>query len=79
MPNNPVCKEILPNIQSKPSLVQLEAITSCLIACCIVKETHPQLSATSFQVAVEGNEVSPQPPLLQTKQPQFPQLLLIRH
>ncbi|CAN0067086.1 unnamed protein product, partial [Bubo scandiacus] len=37
------------------------------------------LSATSFQVVVEGDEVSPQPPLLQTKQPQFPQPLLVRH
>jgi len=33
---------------------------------------------TSFQVAVESKKVSPQPPLLQTKQSQFPQLLLIR-
>ena len=39
------------------------------VACCLVKEAHPQLSATSFQTAVEGNEVSPQPPLLQTKHP----------
>ncbi|CAM9613151.1 unnamed protein product, partial [Bubo scandiacus] len=30
-PNNPFCKEILPNIQSKPSLAQLEAIPSCPI------------------------------------------------
>ena len=30
-----------------------------------------------FQVVVETDKVSPQPPLLQTKQPQFPQLLLI--
>ena len=48
---------MLPNIQSKPSLVQLEGITSCPVTCHLVKETHPQLSATSFQVAVEGDEV----------------------
>ena len=39
-PDNPFCKEMLPDIQSKPSLAQLEAITSCPIACYLVKETH---------------------------------------
>ncbi|KAK4825477.1 LOW QUALITY PROTEIN: hypothetical protein QYF61_027632 [Mycteria americana] len=42
------------------------------------EETDPHLSTTSFQVVVETNKVSPQPPFLQTKQPQFPQPLLIR-
>ncbi|KAK1202130.1 FUT8 fucosyltransferase, partial [Pygoscelis papua] len=42
------------------------------------EETNTHLATTPFQVVVESNEVSPQPPLLQTKQPQFPQPLLIR-
>ena len=33
---------------------------------------QPHLSTTSFQGVVENIEVSPQPPLQQTKQPQFP-------
>ena len=36
------------------------------------------LSAPSFQGVAEGQEVSPQPPLLHTKPPQFPQPLPIR-
>jgi len=35
-------------------------------------------SPTSFQVAVDSEKVSPQPPLLQAKQAQFPRLLLLR-
>ncbi|KAK4832796.1 hypothetical protein QYF61_025664 [Mycteria americana] len=62
MLDNPFSKEIVPNIQSKPPLVQLEAISSCPITCYLGEETDPHLSTTSFQA----------------KQPQFPQLLLIR-
>ena len=40
--------------------------------------TSREGDSTSFQVVVESKKVPPQPPLLQTKQPQFPQLLLIR-
>jgi len=36
------------------------------------------LTTTTFQGVVEGKKISPEPPLLQTKQSQFPQLLLIR-
>ncbi|KAF1462691.1 Leucine-rich repeat and calponin homology domain-containing protein 1, partial [Spheniscus demersus] len=43
-----------------------------------VKETDTHLASTSFQVVVEHNKVSPQPPFLQAKQSQFPQPLLIR-
>ena len=42
------------------------------------EETDNHLATTSFQVVVESDKISPQPPLLQTKQPQFPQPLLIR-
>ncbi|KAK4827727.1 LOW QUALITY PROTEIN: hypothetical protein QYF61_021155 [Mycteria americana] len=75
---NPFSEVKFPNIQSKPPLVQLEAISSRPITCYLGEETDPHLSTTSFQVVVESNKVSPQPPFLQAKQPQFPQLLLIR-
>ncbi|GAB0205879.1 hypothetical protein GRJ2_003053500 [Grus japonensis] len=71
-------EEIFPNIQSKPPLEQLEAIFCCPIACYLGEKTNTHLTTTSFQVVVESDKVSPQPPFLQAKQPQFPQLLLIR-
>ncbi|KAK4822886.1 hypothetical protein QYF61_021105 [Mycteria americana] len=78
MLDNPFSEEIFPNIQSKPPLAQLEAISSCPITCYLGEDTDPHLTTTSFQVVVESNKVSPQPPFLQAKQPQFPQPLLIR-
>jgi len=36
------------------------------------EETNTYLTTTSFQVVLESVKVLPQPPLLQTKQPQFP-------
>ncbi|KAK4826325.1 hypothetical protein QYF61_007410 [Mycteria americana] len=78
MLDNPLGEEKFPNIQSKPPLAQLEAISSCPITCYLGEETDPHLSTTSFQVVVESDEVSPQPPFLQAKQSQLPQLLLIR-
>ncbi|KAK4821282.1 hypothetical protein QYF61_017646 [Mycteria americana] len=78
MLDNPLGEEKFPNIQSKPPLAQLEAISSCPIACYLGEETDPHLSTTSFQVVEESDEVSPQPPFLQAKQSQVPQLLLIR-
>ncbi|KAK4825779.1 hypothetical protein QYF61_002342 [Mycteria americana] len=62
MLDNPFSEVKFPNIQSKPLLVQLEAISSRPITCYLEEETDPHLSTTSFQA----------------KQPQFPQLLLIR-
>ncbi|KAK4823681.1 hypothetical protein QYF61_005652 [Mycteria americana] len=78
MLDNPFSEVKFPNIQSKPPLVQLEAISSHPIACYLGEETDPHLSTTSFQVLVESNKVSPQPPFLQAKQSQFPQPLLRR-
>ncbi|KAK4821927.1 hypothetical protein QYF61_004930 [Mycteria americana] len=78
MLDNPFSEEKFPNIQSKPLLAQLEAISSRPITCYLGEETDPHLSTTSFQVVVESDEVSPQPPFLQAKQPQLPQPLLIR-
>ena len=58
--------------------MQLEAISSHPMAHYLGDETNTHLTTTSFQVVVESNKVSPQPLFLQSKQPEFPQLLLIR-
>jgi len=68
-------KDVFPNIQSKPPLVQLEAIASHPIASYLGEEINTCLTKPSFQVVVESSKVTPQPPLLQTKQPQLPQSL----
>ncbi|KAK4821921.1 hypothetical protein QYF61_004924 [Mycteria americana] len=78
MLDHPFSKETFPNIQSKPPLMQLETISSRPITCYLGEETDPHLATTSFQVAVESDKVSPQPPFLQAEQPQLPQPLLIR-
>ncbi|KAK4827493.1 hypothetical protein QYF61_018793 [Mycteria americana] len=78
MLDNPFGKEIFPDIQFKPSLVQLEAIPSCPIASYLGEETNTHLTTTSFQVVVERDKVSPEAPFLQAKQPQFPQPFLTR-
>ena len=71
-------EEVFPNIQSKPPLMQPEAVSSCSITSNSGEETSTQLTITSFQVVVESNKVSPQPSVLQSKQPHFSQPLLIR-
>ena len=65
-------------MQSKPPLAQLEAISPCPVFCYLGEETDTHRATTAFQVVVESDKVSLEPPLLQTKQPQFPQLPLIR-
>ncbi|KAK4812304.1 LOW QUALITY PROTEIN: hypothetical protein QYF61_014090, partial [Mycteria americana] len=47
-------KKFFPNIQSKPPLVQLEAIPSCSMACYLGEETDTHLSTASFQRAVRS-------------------------
>ncbi|KAK4819771.1 hypothetical protein QYF61_011371 [Mycteria americana] len=47
--DNPFSELKFPNIQSKPPLVQLEAISSPPITCYLGEETDPHLSTTSFQ------------------------------
>ena len=69
--------ELLPDIQAKPPLSHLEAISSHPNTCHLRKETSILLAITSFHIVVESNQVSSQPLFLQTKQPQLPQLLLI--
>jgi len=46
--------------------------------CCLGEKVKPLFITTSLQEAVECNEVSSEPPLLQTKQSQLLQPLLIR-
>jgi len=77
MLDNPFGGEIFPNIQSKPALVQREVGSSCPITCYLGEETNTHPTATFLQVVLESDKVSPQPPLIQTKQPQFPQPLLV--
>ncbi|KAK4823926.1 hypothetical protein QYF61_008312 [Mycteria americana] len=62
MLENPFSEEKFPNLQSKPPLVQLEAISSCPITCYLGEETDPHFSTASFQ----------------DKQSQLPQPLLRR-
>lgn len=50
---NPFWEAFSPNIQSTPPLAQLQAVSSCLIACSLEKETDPYLATPSFQVVVE--------------------------
>ena len=50
-------KEIFPNIQSKPPLVQLEAIASHPIACYLGEEANTCLTTTSFHIVVEHSTV----------------------
>ena len=78
MLDNSFGEEIFPNIQSKPPLLQLEPISSHPITFYLGSETDTQLATTSFPVVVENTKVSPQPPCLQTKHPQFCQPLLTR-
>ncbi|KAK4810062.1 hypothetical protein QYF61_007226 [Mycteria americana] len=49
MLDNPFSEVKFPNIQSKPPLAQLEAISSRPITCYLGEETDPHLSTTSFQ------------------------------
>ena len=46
--------------------------------CYLGEVAEPHLTRTSFQGVVERDKASPEPSLLQTKQSQFPQLLLVR-
>lgn len=50
-------EEILPSVQFKSSLVQLEIISSCSTTCHLRKEDN-LLNAASFQVAVDSDEIS---------------------
>jgi len=51
-------KEIFPNIQSKPPLMQLEALSSRPITSYLGEETNTYLATTSFQVFVDLSPAS---------------------
>lgn len=51
-------EEILPSVQFKSSLVQLEMISSCSTTCHLRKEADNLFNAAFFQVAVDNYEVS---------------------
>ena len=59
--------EMFLNIQPELPLVQHEAITSFPFASYLEEEANPHLTTTFFQAAVGSDEVSPEPPLLQTE------------
>jgi len=65
-PDHSLREKVFPYGQSKPPLIQLVAISSSPV-CCLGEEVKPLLTTTSLQEVVECNEVSPEPPLLQTK------------
>ncbi|KAJ7409674.1 hypothetical protein BTVI_55983 [Pitangus sulphuratus] len=46
----------------------LKTVPSCPVAGCLGEEIDPHLATTSFQVVVESDEISPEPPVLQAKQ-----------
>ena len=56
--------------------MQLEAIPSSSIASYSGEEADPHLAITSVQVVVESDKVSLEPPLLQTKKSQLPNLVV---
>ena len=77
--DHPLGKQTLPNVQSKPPLAQLWTIPTRPNTGSPGEEISTSLSLSAPQEAVESNEVTPQPPALQTRQTQCPQLLFIRH
>ena len=79
MLNNPLSKEVFPDIQPKLTLVPLKAISPLPVTFHQLEGTNPALAVSTFQILEESNKVSPQPPFPQTKQPQFLQSLLIGH
>lgn len=71
-------EKTFPNIQPELPLVQLEATPSSSIASYTGEEANPHLVTTSFQAAVQRDEVSHGPLLLQSEEPLFPQPFLIK-
>lgn len=51
-------EKMSPNIQLKPSLVQLGVISSCPTSCYMGEETNPHSASTSLRVVAESNKVS---------------------
>ena len=78
MPDHSFREESFPDIQPEPPLAQLEAITSHHIVVTWENRLTSTSPQTSFQEVGETDKVSPDPPLLQTIQSQFPQPLPVR-
>ena len=73
MPHHSFWEEIFPHIQLEPPGHSLSSYH-----CYLGEETDPYLTTMLLQAAVESDKVSLEPPLLQTEQSQFPQLIPIR-
>uniref|UniRef100_A0A8C9LFA0 Receptor ligand binding region domain-containing protein n=1 Tax=Pavo cristatus TaxID=9049 RepID=A0A8C9LFA0_PAVCR len=56
-------EEIFPNIQPESPPVKVGAISSSPVACYMGEEADPHLTTTSFEVVVESDKVSSEPPL----------------
>lgn len=65
----PLNEEIFPSIHSKPSLIQVETLSSCFVTCCWRRDQY--LIATSFQAVVQSNEAPPLWPGLFLGNPPF--------
>lgn len=67
--DNPFYEETFPNIQTKPTLGQLEATSSCPDICNLGEKADTHFETTSFPADEESNKISLKPPFLQAKQP----------
>ena len=76
MPDHSLREELFPNVQPESPLVQLEAIPFSSIPSYRGVEANSHLTTTFLQEVLECSKVTPELPLLQTKQSQLPQLLL---
>ena len=70
--DHPLDTEKLPNVQSKPPLMQLSIIPTCPITGSHGEEISISLSPSPPQEAAGSNEVAPQRPFVQTRQAQSP-------
>lgn len=68
--------EILPDVQHEYALAQFEIMPSCSLTIFLGEEAHPHMATLSFQAVLESDKVTHEPPFLQAKQPQFPQLFV---
>ncbi|KAJ7425690.1 hypothetical protein WISP_22452 [Willisornis vidua] len=66
-------------LMSKLYLPWFEAISTHCVTCYPGEEANPDLATTSFQVVVGNDMVSPEPPFLQGKYLQIPQVFLTVH
>jgi len=57
--------EVFPNIQPESPVAQLEATHSHPITSYMGAEVNPHLTTASFQVLLESDKVTPEPPLIQ--------------